>query len=258
MIQIDTHAHIFRANESAAKVVRYVPNYDASANDYRKNLKDFNFTHGVLIQPSFLGTDNSYIFSAINEFDNLRAVAVINPNEYEVLIPQINKICGIRLNLIGKDKPDFTSNEWQECLKFLKQNNLHVEIHKELDLIEPIIKELYEMNAKIVIDHLARPSKTNANLLDELKKYSNGDIYFKVSGFYRLSDDLKFAKDVFNKLLSFYKKDRFVFGSDWPHTNYESLINYEKAVKDFDFVVENKSLKEQILSDNAKDLFKIS
>lgn len=245
---IDTHAHIFRANESAAKVVRYVPNYDASAKEYLANLKAFNFSYGVLIQPSFLGVDNSYLLNAL-ENDNLRGVVVINPNNMNDLMHE--KVCGLRLNLIGKDKPNF--NDYKDVLAYLKENKKHIELHKELDKLLLVIEDLAKYDVKIMIDHLARPSKDTFKLLDEFNNFKDLDIYFKVSGFYRLDNDLVFSKDVFDKLKDIFSIKRFVYGSDWPHTNYENLINYEKAFNDFCFVVgEHKDI---ILKDNAKELF---
>ncbi|MBZ7992582.1 amidohydrolase family protein [Campylobacter sp. RM9333] len=246
---IDTHAHIFRANISSANVVRYVPNYDASCEQYLANLKEFNFSYGVLVQPSFLGFDNSYLLQALKEHSNLRGIVVIDPNNISDL--KEKNVCGLRLNLIGKDKPNF--DDYKEALEYIKEFNLHIELHKELDKLLFIIDDLAKYNVKIMIDHLARPNKDTFKLLDEFNNYKNLDINFKVSGFYRLDEDLAFSKDVFDKLSDIFDIKHFVYGSDWPHTNYESKINYQKALDDFLKVTNDKA--KIILQDNAKELF---
>jgi predicted TIM-barrel fold metal-dependent hydrolase len=46
-------------------VRRYAPSYDAPLGDYLGQLLAHGFSHGVLVQPSFLGTDNRYLLSAL-------------------------------------------------------------------------------------------------------------------------------------------------------------------------------------------------
>jgi hypothetical protein len=54
---VDCHAHVFRVGLPLADVRRYAPDYDATPADYVKMLDANGMSHGVLIQPSFLGTD---------------------------------------------------------------------------------------------------------------------------------------------------------------------------------------------------------
>ena len=258
MKRIDTHAHIFLANTSSVKDARYVPNYDASLERYEGMLKELGFTHGVLIQPSFLGVDNSYMLNEMQKYDNLRAVVVAEPLLALELFKKHTKIIsGLRLNLISKESPDFNAKQWKSCLSYMKEHGLHVEIHKEAEFLEDIIKSLLDFGVKIVIDHLARPKKArDLDFLEDFRDEKN--IFFKVSGFYRINEDLEEIRSIFLKLLRLFGDDNFVFGSDFPFTNFESKITAKRVLEDFYEVVKEEHLREKILNINPSKLFGFS
>jgi hypothetical protein len=60
---IDTHAHVFERGLPLANARRYAPGYDAPLSAYLAQLDAHGLSNGVLIQPSFLGTDNSYLLA---------------------------------------------------------------------------------------------------------------------------------------------------------------------------------------------------
>ncbi len=77
---IDTHAHVFERGLPLANARRYAPGYDAPLSAYLAQLDAHGLSNGVLIQPSFLGTDNSYLLAALKQApQRLRGVAVIDP-----------------------------------------------------------------------------------------------------------------------------------------------------------------------------------
>ena len=61
---IDTHAHVFERGLPLARHRRYVPDYDAPLDAYLNQLDRHGVSHGVLVQPSFLGTDCGYLLAA--------------------------------------------------------------------------------------------------------------------------------------------------------------------------------------------------
>jgi len=102
MNTVDTHAHVFSASDQCIETARYTPKYDASVEQYIAHLDEHHFKCGVLIQPSFFGTNNQVMLEAIEKFpDRLKGIAVVDPSTpYEELFSLKQKgITGIRLNL---------------------------------------------------------------------------------------------------------------------------------------------------------------
>ena len=73
MFEVDSHSHIFERGLELAPVHRYVPSYDAKVEDYLGVLDAHGVRYGVLVQPSFLGTNNEYMMRALRKHgDRLR------------------------------------------------------------------------------------------------------------------------------------------------------------------------------------------
>jgi hypothetical protein len=62
---VDTHAHVFRRGLALARGRRYAPDDDATLADYLGMLDRNGIARGVLVQPSFLGTDNGCLLAAL-------------------------------------------------------------------------------------------------------------------------------------------------------------------------------------------------
>src|SRR5258708_22274183 len=62
---VDTHAHVFERGLPMPDARRYAPDEDALLGTYLHHLDTHGMAHGVLVQPSFLGTDNSYLLQAL-------------------------------------------------------------------------------------------------------------------------------------------------------------------------------------------------
>ena len=79
---IDTHAHVFSHQASFIATARYTPSYTASPSDCLAHLDAHGFAHGVLVQPSFLGTDNHYMLAAIARYpDRFKGIAVVDHHQ---------------------------------------------------------------------------------------------------------------------------------------------------------------------------------
>src|SRR5215217_2404681 len=108
-VAVDTHAHVFRRGLPLADVRRYAPDYDATPEDYIKVLDGNGISHAVPVQPSFLGTDNSYLVDALHRYPRFRGIAVVQPTTSPDELRALDKagVVGIRLNLIGAPDPQF-------------------------------------------------------------------------------------------------------------------------------------------------------
>lgn len=261
MKKIDTHAHVFTPHLNLAKERRYAPSYDALIETFIKNFESKGLDAGMLIQPSFLGTDNSYMIEAINAHpDKLYGVAVVEPDvslsELQMLAK--NNIVGIRLNLYGKTIPDLTSDLWQSCLALIKQLDWHVELHIDAVTLPSLIDVLLKAGIKVVVDHFGKPTAT-APLEDKGVKYllsiaHTKQVWVKISGVYRLDKEAGLAVSVqkarvlLSKYLGAFGPERLLWGSDWPHTQFEDTVSYDWVWDTFLQLVPDEQTRNIILT----------
>ncbi len=101
--RIDTHAHVFPRVSRVVPRPRYMPRGAAPLHDYLAQLDRFGLTHGVLVQPSFLGADNSHLVAHLAQDPaRLRGVAVVDRrmSDEELAALAAAGVVGIRLNLL--------------------------------------------------------------------------------------------------------------------------------------------------------------
>ena len=266
---IDTHAHVFERGLPLANARRYAPGYDAPLSAYLAQLDAHGLSNGVLIQPSFLGTDNSYLLAALKQApQRLRGVAVIDPSAPDTLLAQMSTegIVGIRLNLIGAPDPQLTSPVWQAALAHLHALDWHVELHVEARRLPTLLPPLLEAQVNVVVDHLGRPEPTLG--VDDpgfgalLAAGRTRRVWVKISGAYRNGGNgdngrgEAIAVAAMPRLKDSLGLDRLVWGSDWPHTQFESHITYDKMWAFVDVLLPNAADRKQVLVDTPAKLFR--
>lgn len=259
----DAHAHVFEPGLPLANVRRYAPEYKATKEMFANQLDSHGIQRGILIQPSFLGTDNSYMIDAIDTYpDKLYGVAVIEPNVDFDVLRELDKhnIIGIRLNLYGKEIPDLSTPVWQQCLSYIRELNWHVELHIDACVLPRLITPLLEAGVKVVVDHFGKPNIEDP-LGDEgfqylLKQGNTKRVWVKVSACYRLGGfekGLEIAKNLLPHLLNSFGPRRLLWGSDWPHTQNESTMTYDRAYEAMNELI-GSDIREDVLSTSVDEL----
>lgn len=265
MKQVDTHAHIFALDSAVVTGARYRPDYEASVENYIDYLNKFGFDYGVLIQPSFLGTDNSQMLAAIAAYpDRLKGVAVVSEDtDISTLRElQMQGIVGARLNLFGQPLPDLQQPEWQAFLTNLTKLGWQLELHCPPDYLRQLMVALENHPGPIVIDHFGRITPENGvtdphyqavlELLDPTR------YWVKISGYYRLGTDdigITHATEALALLLEKNLENRLVWGSDWPHTQHEHHITYNDAFEFMHTLLHEPVLRHKVLVENPQTLY---
>ncbi|WP_024974528.1 amidohydrolase family protein [Ralstonia pickettii] len=263
---IDTHAHVFERGLPLADARRYAPTYDAPLPAYLAQLDAHGVSHGVLVQPSFLGVDNSYLLAALKQApQRLRGVAVIDPAAPETLLAQMNAegIVGIRLNLIGAASPQLKSPVWQAALARLHALGWHVELHVEARRLPALLQPLLEAQVNVVVDHFGRPDPAlgvdDPGFAALLAAGRSRRVWVKISGAYRNGANGRgeaIALAAMPRLKDALGLDRLVWGSDWPHTQFESQIDYDKMWAFAGVLLPSAADRKQVLVDTPAQLFR--
>lgn len=229
----DCHFHVFNAGERAAGA-RYILDYSATLGAWRAMSEPSQIRRGVVVQPSFLGTDNRFLLQTLaDRSDDLRGVAVVGMDVTEAELHRLHSggVRGIRLNLMGDAADEQTirglpSPWWSGLLAA----GLHLELHSEIGRIATLLP-LIPLDMVVVLDHFAKPQ--SASLFDETiravmqRQLAGGESYITLSGAYRLGADAaqirtQRARDLATVWLEALGGDRLLWGSDWPCTNYEA------------------------------------
>ncbi|WP_286182273.1 amidohydrolase family protein [Rhizobium sp. ICMP 5592] len=261
--RIDTHAHVFDRRLKLAPGRRYAPEYDAPLDAYLRQLDENGLTHGVLVQPSFLGTDNSYLLDCLKAADGrLRGIVVIDPGISLEQLAAYDEagVVGIRLNLVGQPLPDFSTQEWRDLLATLKSLDWQIEIQRNAADLVPLAQMLADNGVNVVVDHFGLPDPklgiADPGFRGLLELGSSGRVYVKLSAPYRNGPEGRnFARQAYPLLRHAFGLDHLMWGSDWPHTQHEAAQAYAGNLAFLDELAMDESEKSQILA-MPRNLFK--
>jgi predicted TIM-barrel fold metal-dependent hydrolase len=263
---IDSHAHVFSRELNLASERRYAPGYDAPLDAYLGQLLAHGFSHGVLVQPSFLGTDNRYLLSALQAApEQLRGVVMVEQDVERETLDEMARlgVRGVRLNLMGQALPDLTGAQWRPLLERIGEQGWHVELHRHVADIPVLVRALQPYGLDIVIDHFGRPDARRGlgqpGFAELLTLGGHGNVWVKVSGIYRLEgspeQNLAFARQALCALEAHYGAQRLMWGSDWPHTQHESAVSFATVVEQFEALGCSAALRRALLVETARELF---
>lgn len=238
-VRIDTHAHVFLSDLPLAAGRRYSPQIDAPLSAYLDALDAHGLTHGVLVQPSFLGTDNSHLLTSLAAAGGrLRGIAVLDPATPGDTLDRLGAagVLGIRLNLLGQPTPDLTSKIWRAFVARLVERDWQIEIQQHASEAIAPVTALLEAGASVVLDHFGLPDPdlgaADAVWRQLLALGATGRLWVKVSGAYRNGPDgNRVARECLPILRDTLGFQRLMWGSDWPHTQFEAVANYGRAYR---------------------------
>ena len=152
----------------------------------------------------------------------------------------------------------------------------HVEVHREAHDLPSILDALLGSRCDVVIDHFGRPDPaagtSDPGFAALLRAADSGRVWVKLSGAYRNARlsrlptaersatvarrDAEMAKETALALLSTFGPERLVWGSDWPHTQHQDLIDFDRSRTLLDDWVPGAAQRRCILVDTPAALFK--
>ncbi|MFK4658479.1 putative TIM-barrel fold metal-dependent hydrolase [Bradyrhizobium japonicum] len=253
---IDTHAHVFHRGLKLAPGRRYAPDYDAPLALYLEQLDCNGMSNGVLVQPSFLGTDNSYLVESLKTSGGrLRGIAVVDPSVTADELRALDRagVVGIRLNLVGQPLPDLAAGEWKALLGNVKSMGWQVELQRNASDLALLAPQLLDHGVTVVLDHYALPDPklgvADPGFQSVLKLGATRNVWVKISAPYRNgASGESFAKEAYPLLRKAYGLDRLLWGSDWPHTQFEASQAYAKNRQFLDALIVDDSERARVLA----------
>jgi predicted TIM-barrel fold metal-dependent hydrolase len=227
---VDSHFHVFEAGP-ARPGARYRPAYAAPLAGWQALAAPLGVGRGVLVQTSFLGTDNRSLLAQLAaEPDALRGVAVVAPTATPAELQALHAagVRGIRLNLAGAshrlDDWARPPGIWDALLAL----GWHVELHTDIGQLPGVLAQLPGA-LPLVIDHMGKPEAVSAAdatvcAVRDRTRTGAAPVHIKLSGAYRLGGlDAGALARLWRAELG---ADRLLWGSDWPCTNHEAEADY--------------------------------
>ncbi len=260
-MSVDSHAHVFDPSLALAGDRRYTPTRGFTLEQYLDLLDANGLAHGVLTAPSFLGTDNRQLLTALRAANGrLRGTAIVDPATLRDDLDRLAAagVVGIRLNLFERaGLPDLGAPAYRRLLEHVQDLDWHVEIYAETPKLLHLLPPLRAAGVRIVVDHFGAPDPgVGLECLGYralLEALADGRTWVKLSASYRIGGvDPRACAAV---LLQAGGDTRLVWGSDWPWVRYEEGRSYEGLLADLGAYLPDPDARARVLGANALELF---
>lgn len=274
----DCHTHVVgsRNEYPLVKDLIYLPQ-EANTNDMRNFLDKNSLKRVVLVQPSFYGTDNTYLEYALKDLGNIaRGVAVLDTdvsNEYLDKLHSLG-VRGIRINptTFVETNVEDAENQIKKSIRIAERNGWHIQFFLKPKNIRFLKKTISEIPFNIIFDHMGfmqETKETSEEFLFLTSLLEKGNSWIKLSAPYRLSEEGTFEK-VKHLILHFKKvnQDNLVWGSDWPHTpKHDGKVtntpeekpyrkyNITERILELSNIINEASVFKKIMQDNPERLY---
>jgi 2-pyrone-4,6-dicarboxylate lactonase len=193
-----------------------------------------------------------------------RGVAVLGPDTSADEVARFDAagFCGARFNFLAHLGGAPSPETMRAVLKLVRPFGWHIAVHVTgADLIR-YAGIIAAIDARVVIDHMARPVSSGADLeacrIILFRLLDSGRVWVKLSGADRISAMGAPYHDVvpFARSLAEYAPERVLWGSDWPHVNISGPMPDDAALVDLIAeIAPSAALRHRLLVDNPAELF---
>jgi predicted TIM-barrel fold metal-dependent hydrolase len=267
----DAHFHVIAPQEEFPQhPERSYTAAPAPLQRWRDTLGPLGVTRGVVVQPSFYGTDNRVLLCALAEGGgDLVGIAAVTPEVGDTELAALVQagVRGVRMAHVDPNDPRrmngfvMLADALAPLAPRLKEHGLHLQLLTDSRLLPDITPTLRAAGMPVVLDHMGRaPAALGAHhagidamcaLLEE------GWLWIKLSGAANISqlpgwDD---AGAVQRRLMA-ANPERLVWGSDWPHTRSHGAVGSTKELLQcFLAWTPDAADRRRVLHDNPRTLY---
>ena len=162
---VDCHFHVIAPADAAPMVPRrsYTP-APASLDEWRATTLPLGVTHGVVVQPSFYGTDNRVLLGALEQArGTLVGVAAVDDGVSDAELDRLARagVRGVRMAHFEAGDPramgGFVPLAAFDALEDrLAERGMHLDLFTDSRLLPAIADRLQRSRVPVVIDHMGR------------------------------------------------------------------------------------------------------
>lgn len=235
MLGYDCHAHVYEeVHETLGS--NYHPSRAAPLAQWQHHLVSCQLHGGVLVQPSFLGFDNSQLLHNLHILgEGYKGVAQLpkTVSLQEMRDLDAAGITGVRWNMIEHrcTLPNLDEPEWIDFLDRLRELDWHLELHLEANRLPELLPILCQHGVTTVIDHFGLPQDDDPFACEGFRSILEAGreerTWVKLSAPYR-SPVSSLQPHLF-ALMTHVGSQRMVWGSDWPWTRHEDKHTFKET-----------------------------
>jgi 2-pyrone-4,6-dicarboxylate lactonase len=223
---VDTHAHVIGTEYIESR--SYTP-HPAPVEAYVRMLDATGMAHGVLVQVSVHGTDNTLMLDALRAHRaRLRGIAVA-PHDLPAAQWQALKeagVVGLRLNTTTGGGVGVSALADYEAV--CAEMGWHLQFLVEPERIAQLAPQVARLRVPVVFDHMGyvTPGHATAEAGRTLLALVRDGAWVKLSGAFRLSRTGPPYADMrdYTAALAQAGPTRCVWGSDWPHVSFRGRM----------------------------------
>jgi predicted TIM-barrel fold metal-dependent hydrolase len=227
----DTHMHAFGPPDRYPSVAN--PRYDcpgASLEQYASVAAVLAIERMVFVQPSFYGTDNSFVLEALRKVGpRARGVVILPDGEVDAsLLEELHAggVRGLRVDFFRMHDRAAAASEYLQALRraaaLARSVGWHVELYSPGVVVRDLAQHFPEIGVAICVNHMGYMKSADGltdgdfeNFVDVVK---SGRVWVKLTGPYRLSSGADWGHaDAMARALIEAAPERMLWGTDWPH-----------------------------------------
>lgn len=260
----DCHFHIFgpHARYPLHPGRQYTPP-EASVGEYQAMAAVLGIERMVVVQPSIYGTDNRCTLDAVAAFglERARAVAVVDENTTATALRKLHEggVRGVRFNAVtGNGTP---LAQLQALARRVAPLGWHVQLYVTGAQLAELEPSLAALRLPLVIDHMGGiagdKGVDHPQFRALLRLIEGGRVWVKLSAYRHSVVDYPFADMApMAKALVAAAPERCLWGTDWPHPDYQRAMPDDGALLDLlGAWVPEAARQRQILVDNPAALY---
>ena len=227
----DSHAHVWDRSCTYVSGARYHPGYEATIDDYLQLLDSHEIQRAILVQPSFLGSDNTYLLEALRRHpDRLRGVVVLDPAVSDAALDDMAAlgVIGHRYNLLSLPFEELWAPAYRDLTNRLTTRNWWTQIQAPGLVWADVVPLMRQAGAKLIVDHFGLPSGSGCPGIAALRSIDPEHVVLKLSAPYRQTT-AHFTVAV-RQGMKTRQSIGLLWGSDWPWTQHEGQHCYQASI----------------------------
>ena len=222
---IDSYVHVWAEETPLAPTRSYTPEGCLPIDALLRLLDAHGVDGAVLVQPQFLGTDNTYLLQALADHpDRVRGVAVVDVDSTEAALQDLRAVgvMGVRLNFTHNAIPDAWTDLWRRLFHASGRRTCMFKFISTAHTGRPFPANRGG-GCTVVVDHFGRPDPSfgvdDPGWKSVLDLADDGRHRVKLSAPYRLGgqDEAPLAAELIKR----FGADALVWGSDCPWIRFE-------------------------------------